>query len=452
MIWRNSIKAKWMIVGILFGSLFPIAGTFLQIHLLNMPFSLESIVQIQLAEKLLWIVDLAPLVLGTIFTFIGRREYKLQQTNYLLNKTNQQLSKLHTHLEQLVEERTAELAITSEQATQRANQFRTVADLAYSLATITNLESLLKQTTQLVSQRMGYYHTGIFLVDDTRQYAVLKAANSAGGMIMIAREHRLRVGSEGIVGFVTSRGIPRITLDVGTDSVHFENPDLPDTRSEVALPLIYGDIIIGALDIQSTDLNAFSSEDITVLEVLANQLAIVIQNARSLGQAQVAIAQAEAAAHQLIGQAWSNIKSYTPITGYRFDGLNPAPLTQSKTGRLLESQENMYSIPLKLRGEAIGSLRINPPREGQRLSQDEITVIQATADRVALAVENARLVAESQKRASKERVIAEIGTKISSSINIRNVLQTAVEELGNALPGAEVVIQLKDKVEPGGSN
>lgn len=450
MTWLKSIKARWTIAGILFGSLFPVAGTFFQIHLINQPFSLDSIIRTQVTEKILWIIDLAPLVLGTVFAYIGRREYKIQQTNLHLHKTNQQLSELHDRLELLVEERTAELKTTSEKATQHANQFRTVADLAYSLATITNLESLLKQTTQLVSQRMGYYHAGIFLLDDSHEYAVLKAANSPGGQKMLARNHRLRVGSEGIVGYVTSRGIPRIALDVGIDSVHFNNPDLPDTRSEAALPLTYGDVIIGALDIQSTDLNAFSGEAMAVLGVLANQLAIVIQNARSLSQAQLATTQAEAAMRQLIGQAWSTFKDNTPVTGYLFDGINLTPMTQPNNGGPREDIEDAISVPIKLRGQVIGRLHIKPPQEGKSWAQDEIAVIQATADRVALSAENARLVTESQRRASKERVIAEIGTKISSSINIRNVLRTAVEELGNALPGSEVILQLSESGEPGG--
>ena len=205
--WLKSIKAKWTIFGILFGILFPIAGTLLQTYLSGTSFSIDGVIQAQTEEQILWIVDLAPIVLGVVFTFIGKREHELQKSTDLQNKTNQQLSELSAHLEKLVEERTAELAIASEQATERANQLSTIADLTQSLATITNFESLLGQITLSVSQHMGYYHVGIFLLDDAGEYAALRAANSEGGQKMLARSHRLRIGSEGLVGFVASRGI-----------------------------------------------------------------------------------------------------------------------------------------------------------------------------------------------------------------------------------------------------
>lgn len=443
--WLKTIRAKWTIIGILFGLLFPIAGTLLKIELLGKSFSINSFIQAQTGEQVLWIVDLAPLILGTVFTFIGKREYELQQSTDLLTKTNQQLSELRTHLEQLVEERTVELAIASEQATERANQLSTIADLTQSLATITNFESLLWQITLSVSQHMGYYHIGIFLLEDAGEYAVLKAANSEGGQKMLARGHRLRVGSEGLVGFVAARGITRIALDVGADTVYFNNPDLPDTRSEVALPLRFGEMVIGVLDIQSIELNAISSYDLTVLKVLANQLAIVIQNVRSLEQAQIATARAEAAVRQLTRQSWSKIKSNTPITSYWFDGDQPQPLTQPKNGGPREGQKDVFSIPIELRGETIGGLRIKHPIEGRQWAEDEIEIIQATAERLALALENARLLEASLKRAAKEQIIGEISTKISSSINLSNVFQTAVEELGRNIPGSEIVIELKNK-------
>ena len=358
---------------------------------------------------------------------------------------NRELEALSGDLEKRVNERTAELAIISEQATKRADQLNVVADLSRSLTSLTNPETLFQRTTKLVSQRMGFYHTGIFLLDEAGEYAALEAANSEGGQKMLSRGHRLRVGSEGIVGFATARGEARIALDVGADAVYFDNPDLPETRSEVALPLNYGGKVIGALDIQSTKPNAFSDEDVAVFTVLADQLAIAIQNARSLERAHAAVAEAEATSRLMVGQTWSNIQRFAPVVGYRYNGNKSEPLTQPTNGEQVESQKATYSVPVQLRGTTIGNMHIMSSSVGHQWTEDEIAIIRATADRVALAAENARLVLESQKRAAKEQVIGEISSKIGAAINLDNILQTTLREMGRILPGADISIQVENK-------
>ena len=443
--WFKSSHAKWTYFGIVFGCLFPVAGTLLEVQLLKMPFSWSSFILAQGGQKILWIVDLAPLVLGIVFSLVGKREQELQQTNISLINTNRQLSELQTQLEQRVAERTADLEQANQNIQGRIEQFEAFVQISRYISTIQNLEMLLQKITSVISQQFGFYHAGIFLTDEVKEYAVLKAANSEGGQKMLARNHRLRVGSEGIVGFVTSRGKARIALDVGSDSVYFDNPDLPETRSEIALPLNFGDLVIGALDIQSTEPNAFSDDDVAVFNVLADQLAIAIQNARSLEQARTAAAKAESTSRQLIGQAWTAIKRFTPVVGYRFDGTEAKPLTQYLNGEQVEGQHEAFSVPVQLRGEPIGKLRIKAPDDGHHWTDDEIAIIRATAERVALAAENARLVAESQKNAAKEQVISEISSKIGASINLDNILQTTLREMGRILPGAEISIQVENE-------
>ncbi len=140
---------------------------------------------------------------------------------------------------------------------------------------------MLTELAQLIGENFGYYHIGIFLLDENKEFAILKAANSTGGKRMLERKHKLKLGQVGIVGYVTASGRPRIALDVGDDAAFFDNPDLPDTRSELALPLRVTDNVIGALDIQSTEPNAFQQEDIEILSILADQVSIAIQNAQS---------------------------------------------------------------------------------------------------------------------------------------------------------------------------
>lgn len=370
---------------------------------------------------------------------------EIAQVASTFNIMTSRLRELIGSLEQRVAERTTELEQANQQVKHRAEQFEAIAQISRIISSIQNQEELLARITRTISQYFGFYHVGIFLLDDNNQYAVLRAANSEGGKRMLKRGHRLEVGQTGIVGFVTSTGNPRIALDTGTDAVYFDNPDLPDTHSEMALPLKVGGQVVGALDVQSVEPNAFSREDINILSTLADQVSAALENARLHEEAQEALSKAEAAYRQLTSDTWSNIQRISPVAGYRFDGKKAEPLNKPANGTQPESQKEAFSVPMQLRGESIGRLRIKPAAEGHQWSDDEIAIIRATAERVALAVENARLVFESQKRASKEQVIGEISTKISSAINLDNILQTTLREMGRILPGAEISIQVENE-------
>lgn len=166
------------------------------------------------------------------------------------------------------------------EAERRALQLTAASEVARDAIAILDVERLLDETVCRISQRFGFYHAGVFLLDESREFAVPHAASSEGGRRMLERGYKLKVGEVGIVGFVTGTGKPRIALDVGKDAVHFTNPDLPDTRSEMAVPLIVRDQVIGALDVQSTVVDAFTDGDVATLQTMADQLANAIENAR----------------------------------------------------------------------------------------------------------------------------------------------------------------------------
>ncbi len=167
-----------------------------------------------------------------------------------------------------------------EEAQRRAAQLAAAAEVARDATSILDVEQLLNETVHLISEQFGFYHAGVFLLDEAGEYAVLQAASSEGGQRMLARGHKLRVGKVGIVGKVAATGEPHIALDVGKDAVHFANPDLPDTHSEMGLPLRVRGRVIGVLDVQSTRVAAFTEDDVAVLQTLADQLAAAIANAR----------------------------------------------------------------------------------------------------------------------------------------------------------------------------
>lgn len=353
------------------------------------------------------------------------------------NTMAERLNDILLSLEERISERTKELEKINESNAYRATQFESIAQISRTISSTQTLDSLLPQITETISERLGFYHVGIFLLDHHKEYAVLVAANSPGGKKMLERNHRLLVGETGIVGYVAKTGQPRLALDVGLDAVYFNNPDLPETRSEIALPLRIGANIFGVLDVQSKKAKAFSQEDVSILSSLAEQVSVAIQNARSYQESQEALAQAEIISMQLSEQQWNKFLTRQTIGGYYFDGIDAKQLKPSADKAIPHS----LSIPLILRGTKIGTLKLNAPDPNRIWTDEEISLAQATADRTALAIENARLLQDAQKRAAKERTIGEISSKIGSLINLENIVQTTIEELGSTLPGTEIAIQ-----------
>jgi len=319
----------------------------------------------------------------------------------------------------------------------------------------------LERTVHLISDRFGFYHAGIFLLDERREYAVLQAASSPGGQRMLAREHKLKVGEVGIVGHAAGTGKPRVALDVGADAVFFDNPDLPDTRSEMGLPLTVRGEVIGVLDVQSTEESAFSDEDVSILQTMADQIALAIENARLLGESQRALRELETAYRRYTQESWQEIthRSGRP-PGYRYRRLGIEPAQEQtpearqawREGRpvvidtQLEAQDNGHStvsglaVPMKLRDQVVGVLNLR--FEGEPASTGTVSLIEEIANRLALALENVRLLEETHERAERERITANITTQIRASMDPETILQTAVRELGAALGTDRTFVQL----------
>jgi GAF domain-containing protein/HAMP domain-containing protein len=374
------------------------------------------------------------------------------------NTMTSRLRETLTGLEQRVNERTSELLTANKKIEQRALQFEGIAKVARTISSTRDLDALLPQIATAISRQLGYYHVGIFLIDPGKEYAVLSATNSDGGAKMLAGNHRLKVGETGIVGFVTGTGRPRVALDTGADSVFFNNPLLPDTRSEIALPLLAEKEVIGALDVQSTLPDAFDQEDISILTTLADQVSIAIQNAKQYEENKRALAESEALSRMFVRSGWLEFMKSRKITGIRHSGARATLLYAKKGGNGADEPdpiENLsrsrsrnvtLSLPISLRGEHIGTVEVRAPGHRQ-WTPDELDIVSAILDRAALALENARLLEESQKRAAKERVIGEISSKISAQSSIKELLKTAALELSRTLPGAEVAVQFSKNVD-----
>jgi GAF domain-containing protein/HAMP domain-containing protein len=364
-------------------------------------------------------------------------------------------------LEERVKQRTSELAERNETLTYRNRQIQTISEVARTITNSRDLETLLTEVAVLVSGRFGFYHVGIFLLDDIREYAVLRAANSAGGKRMLSREHKLAVGQTGIVGHVAGSGRPRIATDVGQEAIFFNNPDLPLTRSEMALPLTANEEVIGVLDVQSTQSNAFSEEDLELFSTLADQVAAAIINSRAFEDTQRALEEARLVHQEYLHQEWSReLAERTHFTyEYTHRGVvardrvfnaevdqifaSGDPLVRGSINEKDHSEPAVLGVPIKLRGETIGIIRIQDEgADNRQWVGEEVDTVQAIADLVGQALENARLFEQTVRRAERERRVLEITSKIRSATDPQTMMKIAVSELQQALHASKTQIIL----------
>jgi GAF domain-containing protein/HAMP domain-containing protein len=359
-----------------------------------------------------------------------------------INVMSEEIQQSIEKLESRVERRTADLSLANQQSEKRAQNLQIIAEISRIISTEKDQEKLLSLITQIVSEKFGFYHVGIFLLDENKTYAVLRAANSAGGQEMLMRKHSLKVGQTGIVGYVTSTGTPRIALDTGADAVFFNNPSLPETHSEMALPLITRGSIIGALDVQSKVPNAFTDADISIISILADQVSIAIDNSRLLEAAQASIEETRAVFSEYLAEAWQK-KTESGVVGYRQTLSGGQVLTHANMSILTPSSNGhgkSLEVPIRIREQTIGVLNIRPTSDDHVWSDDDMNVIEAVTERLGLALDNARLFEETSTRATRERLVADITTKIRSSNDPQEMIRTAMEELKQVLGASKVEI------------
>lgn len=361
------------------------------------------------------------------------------------NMTTQLKTTLET-LEKRIARRTQSLA-------QRAVQIQTTAELARDVTTIREQDRLLTQITHLIADRFGYYHVGIFLINRPGTDAVLEAANSPGGQRMLERGHKLAVGEVGIVGYVAGTGEARIALDVGEDATYFDNPDLPETRSEIALPLMIENEVMGVLDVQSKQAEAFTQEDLEILQVLADQIAIALDNARLLEQSQAALEEIETLYGEQIQKNWQVYMEDKP-TAYRYtpNEIVPQSLTQNMPFQPAYAEHpirNDYSlyVPITIRGQTIGSFTLERTENQPPWTEDDLELVTQVINQIAVVLETTRLLEETQQKAIQEQMTSQISTELRQTLDMDTILQTAARTIGDTLNLSSVKIQMASPEE-----
>lgn len=376
------------------------------------------------------------------------QEDEIGQVASSFNQMAEQLQGLVHNLEERVADRTKDVE-------RQAVELQVAAEIASDASRTRNLNDLLNRSARLIHDRFGFYHTGIFLVDDKREYAVLRAAGGETGKLMVAGNHKLKIGEAGLVGNVTYTGRPRIALDTAGDSVFFRNPLLPYTRSEMVLPILVMDKVIGAVDIQSDQMNAFDEKDVAIIQIIADQLAVTIEKIQLLQEVERSAMDLERGYREYTAQTWRTFlgKSGGRL-GYTYDGsvvhsLSELPDESQKvlvSGQMIDipksrdSSGSILAVPIKIRNQVIGVVRIK--FEGQQISNENQFLIQEAAERLALALENTRLIQNAVTLAQREQQINQITAQTQQSVDLNSILQNTIRELGNALGTPRTFIQI----------
>lgn len=365
--------------------------------------------------------------------------------------SRKQLENMNRILEEQVNARTNELGKLNEQLLTKTAKLQAASDISQEILSKPDQSTndLLTRTARLISEKLGYYHVGIFIVDTVRGYAVLRASNSAGGQQMLAKQHQLKVGGAGIVGYVSQSGRPRIALDTGVDAVFFNNPYLPETRSEISLPIKYGSSILGVLDVQSTQSAAFNEEDANTLMTIANQLAVLLHRKD----------EGVISADAKTGKRFTQVDAWKKPIGYSFqsDGSitsNAVLASNPFVEKAIASGETvtvnrppkgnlpLLAVPVKFRDQVIGIIQIEADEANRNWTEDEVLLVQAVTERAAVALENARLFESATHRAEQEETIFRVTTQIGASTDFDRILQTTIQELGLALGASRSFIQI----------
>jgi len=404
------------------------------------------------------------------------------------------------HLLDDIQRRHHELAQVHDQTERRARYLETTAEMARTISSIQDPQELPDKAVHLIGAGLDLYHTAIFLVDTTREWAVLAAASSEGGKQMLARGHKLRVGEQGIVGWVARAGQPHIASPVHQDARYIPNPDLPHTRSEIALPLKIANRVVGALDVQSTQEAAFSEEDVTVLQTMADLIVIAIENARLFQETQQALQEVQAAQRQYIAQEWERLSleredlyaEYCSLgipsllerhsDGAHSDGApsldtawtpememawsQEAPvllpdLTSENTGEdagngahktqhpnqitpSTLSARSSLAVPIRLRGEVIGVLDLQETDAPRFWTNEEVAMVTSVTDQLGLALENARLIEETRMRAEQLAVLNQLGQALTAQLTVEGVLDQTYRGASRLLDTTNFYIALYD--------
>ncbi len=350
-----------------------------------------------------------------------------------IQSTLKMISTERMQLENRVHERTDELET-------RAIQLRSSAAISKTIAEIQDISDLMETTTRLTSDQFGYYHVGLYLLDERKKTAFLQTSSSMTGKQLIGQGFRIEPDRLNLFNLVVQFKRPYITSDI--DDVNFvRDVNFPLTRSRMLLPLTVRNNVIGILDMHSDQSQSFTTQDAEVLQTLADLVAISIDNARLINETKNLVRQLETNTSIQTREIWTKFTSrHKPAYQYTPAGVRPL-FANNK-----QDNPDGLRVPLVLHGQNIGNIILKRKGSTRSWSERERVLVEKVANQVALALENSRLVDETQKNAVRDQVIANISARVRETLDVESVLRTATTELRRAfdLKEAEITIGTPD--------
>lgn len=384
------------------------------------------------------LADVAALFFGLIVMAAFTQIYTGQLRQALMNE--QALSAALKVREQNLE---AEVQRRTRSLERRATLIRTSAEISSHIASIRDPQVLLESTVELLRERFNLYYVGIFLLDERGEFAILRAGSGEAGKLMLAERYRLAVGGKSMIGWATANRRPRIALDVGEEKVRFANPYLPLTRSELAIPMLSREKVVGAITVQSDQPHAFDENDIIAFQGIADALTIALENARLLEESRRTLRELERLYGQRAQEAWRERIARTGVA-YRYTGVGvePAPLSAIRRGEGDTDESRQLTVPISLRGQTIGTIVLRRAPDLEPWLPEEADLAQEIGSQIGLALESARLLDETRRRAARDRMLTEITTQVRETLDLETMLRTAAEKMREALGLPEMVIRL----------
>lgn len=378
-----------------------------------------------------------------------RRRDEIGALAQAFNSMTAQLRQVIGGLEQRVAKRTRELEL-------RASYQDASAEVGRAITSILDADQLISQVVDLILEQFDLYYVGLFLVDEAGEWAVLHAGSGEAGRAMLARGHRLRVG-QGMIGWSIANAQARVALKAEADAVRRVTTELPDTRSEAALPLRSRGQVIGALTVQSDRPGVFDEATVAVLQTMADQVAVALDNARLFTASQAALDAARAAYGEMSRESWGKLLGAQPDLVYRGDAQGIArtgDVWRPEMERALqggepvqipdpESGANALAVPIKVRGSVIGVLDTYKPAAAGGWTAEEIALLETLTDQLGVALEGARLYQEAQRRAARESLTGDITDRMRRAPDVEGIVQAAVDELFAVLGTSRAFVRLE---------
>jgi len=373
-----------------------------------------------------------------------RSSDEMGQVGTALNNMIVQLRGLIGNLEQRVAERTRDME-------QCSTYLQASADVGKVAASILDVDLLVQQVVDLIKERFDLYYVGLFQVNETGDWAMLRAGTGEAGKAMLARGFQVQIGGESMVGWCIANQQARILQDVTGDPIRLVIPELPDTRSEVAFPMQVHGEAIGALTIEDDKTGAFNQHLIDVLQAMVDQIAVALVNARLFRQAQESLEAERRAYGEISREAWSQIVRARSDVGYLCNpqGVQiiesqwqPEMLQASQSGQIIQDDTHTVAIPITVRDHVAGVIRLRKPENADRWTGEEIALMRTLTEQLGVALESARLYQDTQRHAAREQLTGEITTRMRETLDVDTVLQTAVREIGEKLDLSDLVIRI----------